>query len=143
MKKSILKTVLPLLAVALFFVTSCEKEHEIINAKGYFVQLKAPGGLTEIHERETAYLFTDCWLPDSSAQYRTVSHIIVGDFGCSMPRGYVKGDTILVETVLEKLYPIEGEICFGTGPYYKLLSIKRLTTPQRQNNQEKNLSEKK
>ncbi|MBR4198521.1 MAG: hypothetical protein IKQ94_07090 [Bacteroidales bacterium] len=139
MKKSILKTVLPLLAVALVgvvFATSCEKEHEIINAKGYFVQLKEPGGLTEIHERVTAYLYTD-------SNCITYPHEIVGEFGCNMPAGYVKGDTIYAETRLEKLYPIEGEICFGTGPYYKLLSIKRLPTTQRQNNQEKNLSDKK
>lgn len=139
MKKSILKTVLSLLAVALVgvvFATSCEKEHEIINAKGYFVQLKEPGGLTEIHERVTAYLYTD-------SNCITYPHEIVGKFGCNMPAGYVKGDTIYAETRLEKLYPIEGEICFGTGPYYKLLSIKRLPTTQRQNNQEKNLSDKK
>ena len=139
MKKSIFKTVLPLLAVALLgvvFATSCEKEHEIINAKGYFVQLKEPGGLTEIHERVTAYLYTD-------SNCITYPHEIVGEFGCNMPAGYVKGDTIYAETRLEKLYPIEGEICFGTGPYYKLLSIKRLPTTQRQNNQEKNLSDKK
>lgn len=139
MKKSFLKTVLPLLAVALVgvvFATSCEKEHEIINAKGYFVQLKEPGGLTEIHERVTAYLYTD-------SNCITYPHEIVGEFECNMPAGYVKGDTIYAETRLEKLYPIEGEICFGTGPYYKLLSIKRLPTTQRQNNQEKNLSDKK
>ena len=123
MKKSIFKTVLPLLAVAfggVVFATSCEKEHEIINAKGYFVQLKEPGGLTEIHERVTAYLYTD-------SNCITYPHEIVGEFGCNMPAGYVKGDTIYAETRLEKLYPIEGEICFGTGPYYKLLSIKRLS----------------
>ena len=139
MKKSIFKTVLPLLTVALagvFFATSCEKEHEIVNAKGYFVQLKEPGDLTVIDERVTAYLY-----PDSNCN--KYPSVIVGDFGCSMPRGYVKGDTILVETVLEQLYPIEGEYCFDVELYYKLLSIKRLPTPQRQNNQEKNLSDKK
>lgn len=120
MKKSILKTVLPLLAVALFFVTSCEKEHEIINAKGFFVQLKEPGDLTVIDERVTAYLY-----PDSNCN--KYPSVIVGDFGCSLPMGYVKGDTIQVETVLEKLYPIEGENCFGVGPYYKLLKIYILT----------------
>ena len=125
MKKSIFKTVLPLVAVALVGVvlaTSCKKEKkEQITATGYFVQLKEPGPLTEIHKRVTAYLYTD-------SNCITYPREIVGEFGCNMPSGYVKDDTIYAETRLEKLYPIDdGEINFGTGPYYKLLSIKQIT----------------
>jgi len=122
MKPTIIKKVLPLVALALVGVAiaiSCKKENEQIVAKGYFIQLKSPGELTAVHQRVTAYLY-----PDSNCN--SYPSEIVGEFGCKLPAGYVKGDTIYAETRLEKLYPIEGEICFGEGPYYKLLSIERI-----------------
>lgn len=123
MKRIILKTALPLLAVALigmFSATSCEKEHKQITAKGYFVQLKSFGGSTPIQEPITAFLLSD------TSEIPYPSHIIVGDFACQLPNGYVKGDTILAETILEQLYPIEGEDSHAVGPYYKLLNIKKV-----------------
>ena len=126
MKKVFYYKVLLLVAVALVGVaiaTSCKKdkeEHEQTSAVGYFVQLNEPGGVTEIQKMITAYLYKD-------SLCQSFPYTIVGEFGCNLPDGYEKGDTIYAETLLEKLYPIDdGEINFGVGPYYKLLSIKQI-----------------
>ena len=124
MKKVFFSKALLLVAVALVGVaiaSSCKKEkYKQMTEIGYFVQLKEPGEwIPEVHKKVTAYLYKD-------SNCNSYPCEIVGEFGCKLPAGYVKGDTIYAETRLEMLYPIEGEICFGIGPYYKLLSIKQI-----------------
>ena len=122
MKSNIAKKIIVCLAsmTLLIIASSYKKEHKIVSADGYFVQLKEPGYLTEIQERVTAYLYTD-------SLYINSPNIIVGNFACSLPAGYSAGDTIHVTTELEWLYPLEDEYCHDITPYFKLLKIKKIT----------------
>ena len=128
MKKIIFKTFLPLVAVVLagvVIVCSCREEPELWTAKGYFVQLKEPGNRTEINARITAYILQKS---ESDPHHLKEVYIIVGYINDRiLPENYVKGDTIFAEAVLKMVYPIEDEICFGVGPYFKLVKIKQIT----------------
>lgn len=108
------------IASFMLLTSSCEKDFgNTVVDTGYFVQLSTPY-ISEMPSEEfvTACLFYDrnCLTPPCE---------IVGKFNCSLPETYQKGDTVLVEATLKRVYPIihRKEMCAVVGPYFKLKKI--------------------